>query len=42
MDTEQKEYEELMQSAAELKAKRQTESKPSGSSSAKGTLPKGF
>jgi len=42
MENERKENEELMQAAAELKAKRQTESKPSGSQSKKGSLPKGF
>ncbi len=42
MAKEQKEYEELMSAAAELKAKRQTESQPSDSQSKKGSLPKGF
>ena len=42
MAQEQKEYEELMNAAADLKAKRQTESKPSSSQSTKGSLPKGF
>jgi len=39
---EQKEQEELMRAAAELQAKRQTESTSSGSTSSKGSLPKGF
>ncbi len=39
---EQREQEELMRAAAELKAKRQAESQPSGSQSTKGSLPKGF
>jgi len=39
---EQKEQEELMRAAAELQAKRQTESPSSGSTSSKGSLPKGF
>jgi len=39
---EQKEQEELMRAAAELQAKSQTESSSSGSTSSKGSLPKGF
>jgi len=39
---DQKENEELMQAAAELRAKRQAESPSSGSQSSKGSLPKGF
>jgi len=39
---EQKEQEELMRAAAELQAKRQSESSSSGSTSARGSLPKGF
>ncbi len=39
---EQREYEELMRAAEELKAKHQAESQPSGSQSTKGSLPKGF
>jgi len=39
---EQKEHEELMRAAAELQAKSQAESQPSGSKSTKGSLPKGF
>jgi len=42
MENEQKENEELMQAAAELRAKRQAESPSSGSQSTKGSLPKGF
>ncbi len=42
MAAEQKENEELMNAAAELRAKRATESQSSGSQSSKGTLPKGF
>jgi len=42
MENEQKENEELMQAATELRAKRQTESKPSTTQPAKGSLPKGF
>ncbi len=42
MAKEQKEYEELMSAAAELKAKRQAEPQPSSSQSKKGSLPKGF
>jgi len=42
MEDEQKENEELMRAAAELRANRQTESKPSTTQSAKGSLPKGF
>jgi len=38
---DQKEQEELMRAAAELQAKRQTESTSSGSTSSKGSLPKG-
>jgi len=38
----QREQEELMKAAAELKAKSQAESQPSGSQSKKGSLPKGF
>jgi len=38
----QREQEELMKAAAELSAKRQTESPSSGSQSTKGSLPKGF
>ncbi len=38
----QREEEELMRAATELRAKRQTESQSSGSQSSKGTLPKGF
>ncbi len=39
---DQREQEELMKAAAELRAKNQSESKPSGSQSKKGSLPKGF
>ena len=39
---DQSEQEELMKAAAELRAKSQSESKPSGSQSKKGSLPKGF
>jgi len=39
---EQRENEELMQAAAELRAKRQAESPSSGSQATKGSLPKGF
>jgi len=39
---EQQEHAELMKAAAELAAKRQTESPSSGSDSTKGSLPKGF
>jgi hypothetical protein len=42
MDDEQRENEELMKAAAELRAKRQAESPSSGSKSTKGSLPKGF
>ena len=42
MADEQRENEELMNAAAELKAKRAAESQSSGSKSSKGTLPKGF
>ena len=42
MAAEQRENEELMNAAAELRAKRATESQSSGSQSSKGTLPKGF
>ncbi len=42
MTKEQKEYEELMSAATELKAKHQAESSPSSSQSTKGSLPKGF
>ncbi len=42
MEDEQRENAELMQAAAELRAKRQGESQSSGSQSSKGTQPKGF
>jgi len=42
LENEQREHEELMKAAAELQAKRQTESPPSDSKSTKGSLPKGF
>ena len=42
LTNEQKEQEELMNAAADVLAKRQAESKPSGSQSKKGSLPKGF
>jgi len=42
MDDEQRENEELMTAAAELRAKRQAESPASDSPSKKGALPKGF
>jgi len=42
MDDQQRENDELMKAAAELSAKRQTESSPSDSTSKKGALPKGF
>jgi len=42
MADEQRENEELMTAAAELRAKRQAESPASDSPSKKGALPKGF
>jgi len=39
---QEREQQELMKAAAELAAKRQAESQPSGSQSKKGSLPKGF
>ncbi len=42
MASEQRENEELMRAAAELREKRAAESQPSDSPSKKGALPKGF